>query len=126
MLLRKDRPLSVPLILVISLVGVGLLVYHFANIREEWVVKRFLEALKAEDYARAYQVWGPPPTYGYKEFLADWGGQRGYYGVVRGYKILRSETRGSGVIVVVEFEHLKKPVPLWVERKTHQLSFSPF
>jgi hypothetical protein len=126
MLLRKDRPLLVPIILVLCVVLAGLLIYHFANFREERAVRLFLEDLKAQNYSHAYQLWGPSSNYTYKDFMADWGGKQSYYGIVREYRILGSERRGSGVIVTAEFNHLKNPVNLWVEGKSRQLSFSPF
>jgi hypothetical protein len=126
MLLPKERHLRIPMILALFVVVAGLLVYRFANIREEAIVKRFLESLKAQDYPHAYQIWGPTASYTYKDFMTDWGGPRSYYGVVKGYKILGSESHGSGVIVTAEFDHLKNPLKLWVERRTHQMSFSPY
>ena len=126
MLLPKERHLRIPMILALFVVVLGLLVYRFANIREEAVVKRFLEALKAQDYPRAYQIWGPTASYTYKDFMTDWGGSNSYYGMVKSYRIVGSESRGSGVIVTAEFDHLKNPVNLWVERRTHQMSFSPY
>jgi hypothetical protein len=126
MLLKKDQHLRFPVILALSVIVLGLLVYRFANIREEHLVQRFLEALKAQDYPSAYQIWGPTSNYTYKDFLTDWGGAQSYYGVVKSYRILESKSRGSGVIITVEFDHLKKQLNLWVERRTHQLSFSPY
>ena len=125
MQLLRDRPLLVPVSLALVVVVGCLLVYRFANFREERIVRRFLEELKAGNYQKAYQIWGPSATYSYQDFMSDWG-ERGYYGKVTGYKILDSETRGSGVAVYVEFAHLKKPMALWVERKTRTLSFAPF
>ncbi len=124
--LRKDRPLLVPVILVFCVVVAGLVIYRFANFREERAVQHFLEEVKAQNYQHAYQLWGPSANYSYKDFMADWGGPRSYYGVVREFKIMSSESRGSGVVVTVEFDHLKKSVNIWVERKNRQLSFSPF
>lgn len=126
MLLRKDRPLWVPIVLVFCVVVIGLLVYRYANFREERAVRLFLESVKSQDYPKAYQLWGPSPNYTYMDFMADWGGPRSYYGIVREYRILGSESRGSGVVVTVEFDHLKNSVNIWVERKNRQLSFSPF
>lgn len=126
MLMPKDRHLRIPFILALAVIVAGLLVYRFANVREERVAERFLEALKTQDYPRAYQIWGPSSSYTYKDFMTDWGGTNGYYGLVKGYKILGSESRGSGVIITVVFDHLKNPLRLWVERRTHQMSFSPY
>ncbi|MCI0420582.1 MAG: hypothetical protein L0312_15385, partial [Acidobacteria bacterium] len=105
-------------------VAVILLIYRFANIREEWLVQRFLDELKLGNFQQAYRIWGPTKGYTYQDFMADWGGS-GYYGKIGPSRILESKTEGSGVIVLVEFSHLKRPVALWVERRTRMLAFSP-
>jgi len=120
-----NRPLLFPISLALVVVAGCLLVYRFANFREERVVRQFLNELKAGNYQQAYRIWGPSSTYSYEDFMSDWG-QHGYYGKVTSYKILDSETRGSGVVIYVEFNHLKKPMAFWVERKTRVLGFAPF
>jgi hypothetical protein len=125
MVLRGSPLLRPPVLLALGAVFVVLLVYKFANYREERLVKRFLEELRSGDFQRAYQTWGPSKGYTYEDFMADWGGG-GYYGKVQEFKILESKTRGSGVIVMVEFSHLKRRIPFWVERRTQTLGFSPF
>ena len=124
MQILRSRPLLVPIGLALVVVAGSLLLYRFANFREERVVRQFLGELKAENYQQAYQAWGPSSTYSYSDFTSDWG-ERGYYGKVKAYKILDSETKGSGVIVHVEFDHLKKPLAFWVDRKTLTLGFAP-
>ena len=124
MLFRKDRSLRVPLVLALVVVAACLLLYRFANFREERAVRLFLEELNAGNYPKAYQLWGPSAAYSYKDFMADWG-EQGYYGRPKNFKILDSRTRGSGVIVYIELNHLKKPIAFWVERKTRALGFSP-
>ena len=124
MLFRKDGSLRVPLVLALVVVVAFLLLYRFANFREERAVRLFLEELNAGNYPKAYQLWGPSAAYSYKDFMADWG-EQGYYGRPKSFKILDSRTRGSGVIVYVKIDHLKKPMAFWVERKTQTLGFSP-
>ena len=124
MLFRKDRPLRVPSILALVVVAACLLLYQFANFREERAVRLFLEELQAGNYPKAYQLWGPSAAYSYQDFMADWG-EPGYYGRPKNFKILDSQTRRSGVIIYVRINHLKNPVAFWVERKTRTLGFSP-
>jgi hypothetical protein len=124
MQVQKSRPLLVPVGLALAVVAASLLLYRFANFREERAVRRFLDELRAGNYQQAYQVWGPTSTYTYEDFLSDWG-EKGYYGKVSGYKILDSQTRGPGVVVTVGFDHLKEPLVFWVDRKTHTLGFAP-
>jgi hypothetical protein len=114
-----------PILFALGAVIVVLLIYKFANFREERLVLRFLEQLKSGNPQQAYQIWGPSKGYSYQDFMADWG-RNGYYGEVHDFKVLKSNTRGTGVIVVVQFSHLKKPVSFWVERRAHTISFSPF
>jgi hypothetical protein len=122
---RKSPLLRTPALFALGAVVLVVLIYRFANFREERLVKRFLEELRSGNSQQAYQIWGPSKGYSYQDFVADWGGH-GYYGKIQDFKILESKTLGSGVIVMVEFSHLKRPVPLWVERRTQTLGFSPF
>jgi hypothetical protein len=46
-------------------------------------------------------------------------------GQVRGYKSVLSRTWGNGVLMGVNINGGKKPIFLWVDRKTKQISFSP-
>jgi hypothetical protein len=121
---RKDFLQRPPFLFALGAVVIVLLLYRYGNIREEWVVKRFLQELKAGEYQKAYQTWGPTSGYTYPDFMADWGGS-GYYGKIHEFRIARSKSEGTGVIVEVEFSHLKYPVYLWVERRSHTLGFSP-
>jgi len=120
----KDRPLIMPILLTGSVISLGLLIYLFGNFREEQAVKKCLEALKREDLISAYQLWGPTEEYTYQDFLKDWGAQ-GYYGQVEHFHILRSKWKGSGVIVVVQINNLRKPIAFWVERQNRTIGFSP-
>ena len=124
MQILRSRPLLVPVGLALAVITGCLLLYRFANFREERAVRQFLDKLRVGDYQQAYQAWGPSSTYSYADFTSDWG-ERGYYGKVTSYKILDSQTTGSGVIVYVEFDHLKKPLAFWVDRKTRTLGFAP-
>ena len=122
--LAKDRPLIMPILLAGSVISIGLLIYLFGNFREEQAVRKCMEALKSEDLISAYQLWGPTEEYTYQDFLKDWG-EQGYYGQVKHFHILRSKWKGSGVIVMVQINNLRKPIAFWVERKTRTIGFSP-
>ena len=124
MLLKQSPLMRPPVLFAMGAVAVILLIYRFGNFREEKLVEKFLDELKAGNFQQAYQTWGPTPGYAYKDFMADWGGH-GYYGKIGTSRILESKTEGTGVIVMVEFGHLKRPVALWVERRTRTLAFSP-
>lgn len=120
----KHRTLTMPLILSGAVVAVVILFYFFANFREERAMQRCFEALQREDLAAAYQIWGPTEEYTFKDFLQDWG-EDGYYGKVRYFRIVESESQGSGVIVRVQINNLARPIAFWVERKDRSIGFSP-
>lgn len=126
--LGKNRLLKTPLILAGAAVGLGILIYFFANFREERSVQRCFEALQTGDLAAAYQIWGPTEQYTFKDFLQDWG-EDGYYGRVRHFRIVESESQGSGVIVRVRITtdegQLRTPIAFWVERNDRSIGFAP-
>lgn len=126
--LGRNRLLKTPLILAGALVFLGILIYFFANFREERAVQRCFEALQQGDLEAAYQIWGPTEEYTFKDFLQDWG-EDGYYGRVRSFRIVESESQGSGVIVRVQIRtdagQLRIPIPFWVERKDRSIGFAP-
>ena len=124
----KNRLLKTPLILAGAAVGLVILIYFFANFREERAVQKCFEALQRGDLEAAYQIWGPTEQYTFKDFLQDWG-KDGYYGRVRSFRIVESESHGSGVIVRVQIRtdagQLRIPIPFWVERKDRSIGFAP-
>ena len=122
--LAKNRPLAAPLVFAGAAIGIGILIYFFANFREERAVRLCLESLQEGDLPKAYQLWGPTEEYTYDDFLKDWG-EKGYYGRVRRFEIVGSKGRGSGVIVMVQINNLKRPIAFWVERKDRTIGFSP-
>ena len=98
----------------------------FRNFPEERTVSRFLSTLEVGNYREAYQLWQPSDTYSYADFLHDWG-ERGDYGKIRTFKILGSQSKGAGtVIVTVTINDQEPPRELLVDRKTKGLAFSPF
>ncbi len=122
--LSKNRPLMMPVLLVGTAVSLGILVYFFANFREERAVQKCFEALQNGDLPGAYQIWGPTEEYTYQDFLKDWG-EGGYFGRVRYFRIVESKSTGSGVIVRVQINNLASPIAFWVERKDRTIGFSP-
>lgn len=111
---------------VLVVVG-GLAYWQFRYYGEVQQVERFLDALAAGDYALAYKIWSPTPTYTYQDFLADWG-ETTSMGRVRTYEILGVESRrnSSGVVVTVRINGREPPVRIWVEKKDKSLSFPPY
>ena len=126
--LGKSRLLKTPLVLAGAAVFLGILIYFFANFREERAVQKCFEALQQGDLEAAYQFWGPTGQYTFKDFLQDWG-EDGYYGRVHSFRIVESESQGSGVIVRVQIRtdagQLRIPIPFWVEREDLTIGFAP-
>jgi hypothetical protein len=113
------------LALVVIIIG-GASYIIFRNFPEERAASRFLTTLEAGNYREAYQLWQPSSTYSYADFLHDWG-ERGDYGKIRTFKILGSQSKGAGtVIVTVTINDQEPPRELLVDRKTKGLAFSPF
>lgn len=104
----------------------AVLFFVFHNFRQEQRVKQFFSLLAAHDYKGAYALWGctdakPCPGYSFSTFMQDWGPSAGD---PSRYKITRSKSCGSGVILNVDFGSQQQV--LWVERGNLDMSFSPF
>ncbi len=108
--------------------------WWFCNWPEEHHVDSFLEAVESGDLTKAYSLWNQDPawqqhperykTYSFDRFQQDWGpGSR--YGQIHSYKTVLSRTWGNGALMGVDINGGKKPIFLWVDRKTKQISFSP-
>jgi len=85
------------------LVAIVALWFTFRYYPEKRVVEHFFDSLVAGDTATAYQRWKPGPSYTMKDFLADWGPQ-GYYGPVKGYKIIHAKAPGGSNAISVSVE----------------------
>jgi len=110
-------------LVVIVVVGAGYFV--FRDIPEERAISRFLTALEQGNYREAYQLWQPSSTYSYQDFLHDWG-ERGDYGKIRTFKVLGSQSKGAGtVMVTVTINDRESPLQLLVDRRTKGLAYTP-
>jgi hypothetical protein len=72
--------------------------------QEKVTARRFLNAVVSGQMEEAYKLWKPSATYGYQDFLEDWG-PNGFYGPVRSYHYEDAERlpkSGSGVLIVVD------------------------
>ncbi|MGA3324064.1 MAG: hypothetical protein ABSF45_06290 [Terriglobia bacterium] len=110
--------------LVVIIVG-GAGYFVFRNFPEERAISRFLTALEQGNYREAYQLWQPSSTYSYQDFLHDWG-ERGDYGKIRTFKVLGSQSKGAGtVMVTVTINDRESPLQLLVDRRTKGLAYTP-
>ena len=124
----------------VLLLGFGIWFFFLRFISEKSTVARFMNAVVAENYQQAYQIWKAHGTYSYPDFLSDWNRQ-GYYGPVLSFRIESAappRNGGSGIIVVVEISPVQpfpensdpqsarnREVSLWVERSDSSMSFPP-
>lgn len=126
---RREKILKyAALALVAVLIIGGGLYFVFKNYREEGQAKRFFELLARHDYKAAYGMWGcteanPCRDYPESEFMRDWGPQSGKADPGT-YKITKSRSCGSGVILTVETG--KEPEKLWVQRSDLTIGYSPW
>jgi len=134
--------------LVVVLVASTALYFLFRHYPEKRQVARFMDALVAQDYRTAYELWKPQPSFTYEHFLRIWG-PNGDYGRLRSYEIVDVKSMGSvllrvpveaggkertlsvggggsGIIVTIRINNLNPPIQLWVEEKDKSLSFPPF
>jgi hypothetical protein len=113
--------------------------YVLRYLPERRAVTDFMNALVAENFEEAYQVWKPQSSYTYDRFLGDWG-SNGYYGPIKSYHIetARAPRGSSGTVVVVQISPEPtfpderdaksagtRVVALWVEARDMSFSFPP-
>jgi hypothetical protein len=112
---------------VVVLVVGGALLFVFHNYRQEQQVKRFFTLLEAHNYQAAYNLWVRTESdrrgYPFSAFMQDWGPQSPHRDV-SGYRISRSRSCGSGVILTVDFGNQQQE-KLWVQRDDLTIGFSP-
>jgi len=99
-------------------------VQELRNRRQEAQVKQFLDLVASRQYEAAYKVWGASPQdYPLNKFMEDWGPQSARK--LSLYRIARSRSCGSGVIVTVDFGN-GNATSLWAQKSDNTLGFSPF
>jgi hypothetical protein len=138
---RRNRNIIVAiisLILLVALTGIlGFLTGHgwfFSTTPSEHRVNKFLAAVEAQDFTKAYGIWNNDPDwrkhpeqyklYDFNQFQKDWGASSDY-GVIRSHQIVIVKAVGNGVVMGVNINRGKTPLFLRVDNKTKQLGFSP-
>lgn len=119
---RRKRMILYTFIGFLILLALG---YQHYNFFEERAVSRFFNAVTGGDYATAYRLWQPPPSYKFGDFLEDWG-DKSYFGdgKIMSFKLENSRSRGNFVQVRVLLNG-KKDVSLLVNKDDKHLSFAP-
>jgi hypothetical protein len=135
----KVRLFAVSGVALVFLLSFGIWYFYLRFLSEKRTVVSFMDAVVAERFEAAYQIWKPHGSYTYEDFLADWS-LKGYYGPIKSFHLdsARSPGGASGTVVVVEispepaFPAQNDPksasnrvVALWVEGKDLSLSFPP-
>jgi hypothetical protein len=120
---------SVVIWFVVVVAAAGALFFFFRNFREEQRVKDFFKDLASHDYKAAYALFGctdakPCRDYAFPQFMEDWGPNSGRSNTAN-FRISRSRSCGSGVILTVDFGKDQQE-KLWVERKDMTVGFSPY
>lgn len=100
----------------------------FQNYAQERQIKTFVQHLSDKDYAGAYRMWGctdatPCRDYSMKQFLDDWGPASPHADAATA-QVRSGDSCGTGVVVPVDFKGAEQ-VPLWVERGSNTIGFSP-
>jgi len=107
----------------------GTLYFFLKNYRQEAQGRKFFEMLEKHEYKAAYTMWGctdanPCRDYPLKSFMDDWGPQSPRADI-RSYRVKKSRSCGSGVILTVDFGKNQEE-KLWVERDSLTMGFSPW
>ena len=137
---RRKRAILLTALILLALIALG--AWKGPTWYSEWnseqIVKQFFGALENKDLEKAYGIWVADPNwkqhpnqhsnYRFNEFQQDWG-PSGEWGIINSFKVDGAATPpgGSGVVVVVTVnQRIGKKANLWVEKKDHSLTFSPF
>ena len=139
---RKARRRKITIsVVIVAVLVLGALAWVFRNYPEELVVHRFMTDLQKQDYKAAYGLWVADKDweqhpqqhaqYPYADFVRDWG-PSGDWGVVKTFHVdgsavpSDSYNSGNGVVVSVTINGRKEPAGIWVTKKDHTMTFSPF
>jgi hypothetical protein len=108
---HKSRPLVFTIVALVLVVAV-VLWFGFRYYPEKRAVAHFFDAVVAGDTQKAYELWKPKPSYRMEDFVADWG-DKGYFGPVKSYKILRERSPiGSNAVEVAVALSPFSPMPI--------------
>jgi hypothetical protein len=138
---RKARRRNIIILTaVVVVIVLAALAFLYRNWPEERVAAKFFTALQNKDYKAAYGYWIADPgweekpplqRYPFSEFYNQWG-PGGDWGVIRSFHVdgsaVPKDSSGSsnGVVVFVTVNDRKQQVSLFVDRKDHSITDSPF
>ncbi|HTZ95838.1 MAG TPA: hypothetical protein VMB18_05545 [Terriglobales bacterium] len=131
---RNRRNLIIMVVIVVLILA--WVAYHFRNYPERAAAAKFFAALQKQDYPSAYAVWFNDPSwqrhpakyssYQYNDFYRDWG-PGGEWGLIKSYQVdcSLSPGSGSGVIVQLTVNQRAEHTYVWVQKSDKTLAFSP-
>jgi hypothetical protein len=131
---RIKIALAVASLLVLLVLG-----WLYRNWPEERIVTKFFDALQAQDFETAYDIYfndpnwrqhpGKYPQYTYADFYRDWG-PGGEWGLIKSHKIYGSATTKSwgngGVIVEVIVNDRAEHARMFVQLSDKTLTVYPY
>jgi hypothetical protein len=130
---RRNRWIA----LVVAILVIAGLAWHFRHWPEQHAIDKFLSAIERHDYKQAYALWNADPAweqhpqkysgYSFGEFELDWG-PTGEFGEIKSHHTcdtLNPPRGGSGVLVVFTVNGRQQPTVLWVEKGNHSLTYKP-
>ncbi len=108
------------------------------NLPAERTVNRFLAAVEAQDFPKAFGIWNGDPNwqqhaqqyaqagYSYGRFVSDWG-MAGDYGRITSHKIRHVKSHGNNALLAVEINGREQALlTLAVANRSHTMTFPPF
>ena len=123
---RRNLVLGAIAILIVVIAVYAYWPYYMAR----RTVNQFMTAVVHKNFQMAYAIWKPDPkSYPMDYFMQDWGpGSR--WGIIKSYNILDvlqpPGGHASGLVVIVRINGIHEDERLWVENKTHEMSFYQF
>lgn len=105
------------------------LYFAFRYYSEARRVESFLQAVKAQDYQRAYSIWGCGPQhpcrdYAMEKFMEDWGAKGAFTNMADG-ELNYIEPCGVGLIYTIE-KPGREPLILYTDKNDPAMGFSPW
>ena len=125
---RKRRILMIIAGLIIA--AAVALYFYWPYYMARRTVSNFMDALVHRNYQEAYALWhAKPRQYPMDQFMQDWG-PSSQWGTIRTYSIQQvasPSSDSSGLVVIVRINDIVgSEARIWVENKSHDMSFYQF